>query len=83
MLLLTTIEYEKQSSDLNEGDIAAVWAVINALKTEQVAIYNCGVNSGSSQGHKHMQVFPMPDPKEYVLWPSLAKSEDGMLTLDF
>lgn len=71
MLVLPTTEFELQSDDLNHADLAAAWAFLNAYKqTKMVLIYNHGVNSGSSQGHKHLQLFPYPDKQ--ILWPSKA-----------
>jgi ATP adenylyltransferase len=40
-------------------------------------IYNCGFESGSSQGHKHMQLWPYPDEQElgFELFPCKAESD--------
>lgn len=40
-------------------------------------IYNCGFDSGSSQGHKHMQLWMCPDEEKlgFELFPNKAKSE--------
>lgn len=69
MLLLTTIKFEPQTDDMK-----ATWAVSTALNTPQLAIYNCGVNAGSSQGHKHLQLFPQLKTGDKRLWPSKATS---------
>lgn len=64
-LLLITKEYAPQSRPLDARDLRAVWEVLVELEREAgrgelVVIYNCGAESGSSQGHKHMQIFPRP-----------------------
>lgn len=81
MLVLPTVEYEKQSDPLNRSDIEAAWVMLHAFHSDQMMIYNCGVNAGSSQGHKHMQVLPIPDPMEFTLWPSKARSDVGEFCL--
>lgn len=74
MLILSTIDFEPQTDDLNIDDLTATWAVLTALSTPQIAIYNCGVNAGSSQGHKHLQIFSQPKTGDTRLWPSKATS---------
>ncbi|KAF4555177.1 ATP adenylyltransferase-like protein 1 [Elsinoe fawcettii] len=61
MLLLTTIDYEMQTDSLNIHDITASLALLRTYKSPYMMIYNCGVNGGSSQGHKHMQIHPQPE----------------------
>lgn len=74
MLLLPTVDFALQSDDLNFHDVNAAFAILKAFKTKQLMIFNCGVNAGSSQGHKHMQIFPAPS---HELWPSGATSSEG------
>lgn len=74
MTVISTTEYALQSDDLDLSDIDAAWSVLKVFKTPSLIIYNCGVNAGSSQGHKHTQVFPLP---EHVLWPTKARSTEG------
>ncbi|KAI9661370.1 MAG: hypothetical protein M1831_003103 [Alyxoria varia] len=80
MLVLPTVRYELQTDDLTIQDMRATWAVLKAYKRmPMMAVYNCGVDAGSSQGHKHLQVFPLP---AHELWPARAKDsaiaqEDG------
>ena len=69
-LLLHTNEFARQTDNLDEGDFSAVLEVLDHLKIPHVVIYNCGVDAGSSQGHKHLQLFPQPSPEEFVLFPS-------------
>ena len=78
MLILHTTLYQPQSDDLDEGDLAAAWAVLEQCKTPQMIIYNCGVDAGSSQGHKHLQIYPRPDKEGFDLWPDRAASTEGM-----
>ncbi|KUL83469.1 hypothetical protein ZTR_10811 [Talaromyces verruculosus] len=80
MLVLPTKEFALQSDDLDAADITAAWAILHAYHTfEPLVIYNRGVNGGSSQGHKHLQLFPVPPLAPFYgkaenLWPAKAKS---------
>lgn len=60
-LVLHTNAYRPQTEALDETDIAATWAVLRGMETPCMILYNCGVEAGSSQGHKHLQVLPKPD----------------------
>ncbi|KAM0421339.1 hypothetical protein ACHAPT_010870 [Fusarium lateritium] len=80
-LLLITRQYAPQSDLLDASDLGASWAVLQGLSKAQteaqlVMFYNCGAESGSSQGHKHMQVMPFPQPEEvgFRPFPEQAKS---------
>lgn len=75
MLLLHTASFVPQSDALNEGDLAAAWEVLGRMDTPQMVIYNCGANAGSSQGHKHLQIFPSPEGDGFRLWPGLGIDE--------
>ena len=46
-------------------------------------IYNCGLEAGSSQGHKHMQLWPVPSASElgFDLFPGEAESTSKVTTL--
>ncbi|KAM0326795.1 hypothetical protein ACHAQA_006670 [Verticillium albo-atrum] len=72
--VLHTRLFRSQTEDLDLGDVRAARAVMDALGKGQMMIYNCGVAAGSSQGHKHMQVFGVA---EMELFPSNARSTDG------
>ena len=76
-LVLITREFAPQTDDLNHDDLAAAWAVLRHFKQPYMMIYNCGFESGSSQGHKHLQLWEYPDEKElgFELFPSKAESE--------
>ncbi|EXF74657.1 hypothetical protein CFIO01_08727 [Colletotrichum fioriniae PJ7] len=76
--VLYTRIFESQTQDLNLVDVEAARAVMAALKPTlgpQLMIYNCGVDAGSSQGHKHVQIFPQPT--QLSLYPQKATSENA------
>lgn len=63
--VLPTVEFEPQLDPLNLDDFSAVWEVLGGLSSEKyLAIFNCGVDAGSSVGHKHLQVIPLPERYE-------------------
>lgn len=62
-LILHTNKYRPQTEALDESDIAASFAVLRAMRSPFLLFYNCGVEAGSSQGHKHLQLTPKPDKK--------------------
>lgn len=70
MLILHTTLFTPQTTDLTPLDISIAWSLLSAFKTPQMVIYNCGVEAGSSQGHKHLQIFPRQDGGEFGMWPS-------------
>jgi ATP adenylyltransferase/5',5'''-P-1,P-4-tetraphosphate phosphorylase II len=60
--VIPTVDFEPQRDPLNVEDIAAVWEVIREVDHQYyVGIFNCGVEAGSSVGHKHLQVLPAPE----------------------
>ncbi|KAI0167302.1 5-p-4-tetraphosphate phosphorylase [Pestalotiopsis sp. NC0098] len=73
--ILHTRDFAPQTDDLDLSDFATIHLVMADLgrTIPQMAIYNCGVDAGSSQGHKHMQIFALPDP--FPLFPAAAVSE--------
>ncbi|KAI4715315.1 hypothetical protein E4T48_08500 [Aureobasidium sp. EXF-10727] len=75
MTVIPTTRYALQTDDLDILDVNAAWSVLKAFRTPSLIIYNCGINAGSSQGHKHTQVFPLPG---HALWPSKAISCDSI-----
>lgn len=77
MLILHTTLFVPQTDDLNVGDLTAAWAILRRIETPQMIIYNCGVEAGSSQGHKHIQIFPRQDSEEFQMFPSKATSTEG------
>ncbi|OCT45204.1 putative phosphorylase [Cladophialophora carrionii] len=76
-LLLITREFSPQADGLSRNDLAAAWTILCHFKEPYMMIYNCGFESGSSQGHKHMQLWPYPNEQElgFKLFPSQAKSD--------
>ncbi|EXJ55953.1 hypothetical protein A1O7_08884 [Cladophialophora yegresii CBS 114405] len=76
-LLLITREFVPQADGLSRNDLAAAWTILCHFKEPYMMIYNCGFESGSSQGHKHMQLWPYPDEQElgFELFPNQAKSD--------
>lgn len=77
MLILHTTLFAPQTDDLDVDDLTAAWAILRQMQTPQMIIYNCGVDSGSSQGHKHIQVFPRQDSEKFQMFPSKATSTKG------
>lgn len=88
MLVLPTKDFALQSDDLDATDLAASWALLHAYPSlpSPLVIYNRGVNGGSSQGHKHLQLFPVPQhpfgdgEAVDLLWPAKASSSDVVAT---
>lgn len=88
MLVLPTRDFALQSDDLDAADLAASWALLHAYPSlpSPLVIYNRGVNGGSSQGHKHLQLFPVLQHPFGVgeavdlLWPAKASSSDVVAT---
>lgn len=66
--VLPTNEPQPQSDALNAVDFDAGREVLTRLRSsgddddddKYMIIFNCGVNSGSSVGHKHLQCIPQP-----------------------
>ena len=77
MLILHTSLFALQTDDLDEEDLGAAWAILHRIETPQMVIYNCGVEAGSSQGHKHIQIFPKQDSEVFQPFPSKASSTEG------
>jgi ATP adenylyltransferase/5',5'''-P-1,P-4-tetraphosphate phosphorylase II len=60
--VIPTVDFEPQRDPLNVEDIAAAWKVLNGVDHQyHIGIFNCGVEAGSSVGHKHLQVIPVPE----------------------
>eukprot|EP00054_Salpingoeca_dolichothecata_P018147 m.111081 g.111081 ORF g.111081 m.111081 type:complete len:278 (-) comp22754_c0_seq3:67-900(-) len=56
-ILVCTKEFKEQNTILDNQDFKALWQVVN--ETNSLGFYNCGLLSGASQPHKHMQAVPM------------------------
>lgn len=57
-LLVVTRRWEPQESLLTAADFGAAWACLGAL--DGFVFYNGGQVAGASQGHKHLQIVPLP-----------------------
>lgn len=80
MFVLHTREFAPQTDDLDVDDVSAARNVMASLQGgsgPQMMLYNCGVDAGASQGHKHMQIVPLPS--SFKLYPELADSTEGEL----
>jgi ATP adenylyltransferase len=80
--ILHTNEFALQTSDLDASDFSAAWSVLNAFAVPQVLAYNCGVEAGASQGHKHLQVFPRPEPLDFQMFPDKMELSQGAFILE-
>ncbi|ORZ24644.1 HIT-like domain-containing protein [Absidia repens] len=61
-LLIITKEYQPQTLPLFPPDMLIGWkTLMNAYGPSNpgMLFYNCGPQSGASQGHKHMQIIPL------------------------
>jgi ATP adenylyltransferase len=60
--LLVTKEYQSQSAPLYPSDLVQAYGILSAARKagkHLIAFYNCGLNSGASQLHKHIQFIPI------------------------
>ncbi|KAI5781030.1 hypothetical protein DFH27DRAFT_656848 [Peziza echinospora] len=91
-LVIHTTEFQPQSEPLNESDVRVGVEVLRAFNRRAedgaegegdgddgdgyMLFFNCGVGSGASQAHKHMQVVPRPHggekPGGFSLFPDLG-----------
>ncbi|KAI0732070.1 ATP adenylyltransferase-domain-containing protein [Fomitopsis betulina] len=63
-ILLVTKEYQSQTSPLRPPDLVQTYRLLIAAHRAGrrfVAFYNCGILSGASQPHKHLQLIPVDD----------------------
>lgn len=51
--------------------------MLSRLESENIVIFNCGVDAGASQGHKHLQILPRPAREEFELFPDALGIDDG------
>ncbi|KAI9358808.1 hypothetical protein BD770DRAFT_296713, partial [Pilaira anomala] len=54
-------EFKKQSEPPMPNDLYETFKILKDLGSSQpsLAFFNCGDNSGASQGHKHLQILPL------------------------
>ncbi|KNB45282.1 ATP adenylyltransferase [Blastocystis sp. subtype 4] len=55
-MVLVTNEFMSQCSPLTQSDFTAITNVISQVQS--LVFFNCGVDSGASQSHKHIQIIP-------------------------
>jgi ATP adenylyltransferase len=61
-LLVVTKEFIPQITDLDLEDFISLYRGIGAFSSSSwLVFYNCGVHSGASQMHKHIQIIPSID----------------------
>lgn len=79
-LLLCTKAYADQREHLTPADCAALEALAACAFADgdgsggALCFYNCGEDSGASQGHKHMQLVPRTAPHPYFLDTLIARA---------
>lgn len=77
--ILHTKLFVKQTVDLDYTDFEALLTVVDSLKAPQMALYNCGIEAGASQGHKHIQILPRPPPEDFRMFPDKVKLTQGKI----
>lgn len=75
-LLLVTHAYEDQQAPLTAADFAALHTALTEV--DGLGFYNAGRPAGASQGHKHLQLVPLPLGSEQPRPPmeALLRSHD-------
>ncbi|KAM7198343.1 hypothetical protein V8F33_005134 [Rhypophila sp. PSN 637] len=81
LLILAADAYQRQFEKLDGNDLWAMWSVMRSLgdgeKARHISFFNCGLESGCSRLHKHMQVFPITSGQqgreEFKLWPDVEE----------
>jgi ATP adenylyltransferase len=69
-LLLHPKKYAPQAESLDCADFEAAWDIMDRLgKTKHVGFYNCGIESGSSQPYRHIQIIQRPNSDEFLFFP--------------
>ncbi|OBZ89861.1 5',5'''-P-1,P-4-tetraphosphate phosphorylase 2 [Choanephora cucurbitarum] len=60
-LLIVTKEFHKQTEPLFPNDLYETYQALQGfgMSRPALAFFNCGNQSGASQGHKHVQVLPL------------------------
>ncbi|KAI8638254.1 ATP adenylyltransferase-domain-containing protein [Parasitella parasitica] len=66
-LLIVTKEFKKQTDPILPDELYEAFKAMTDFGYSQptLAFYNCGPNSGASQGHKHIQVLPLNREHEF------------------
>lgn len=83
-LLLCTKAYADQREHLTPADCAALEALAATAFADgtegtggALCFYNCGEDSGASQGHKHVQLVPRAGPQPYFLDTLIGRATDA------
>uniref|UniRef100_A0AAV1UWP3 ATP adenylyltransferase n=1 Tax=Peronospora matthiolae TaxID=2874970 RepID=A0AAV1UWP3_9STRA len=63
-VVLATVDLAPQEEPLDAADFRAMWTAMQELDT--FAFFNCGVESGASQPHKHMQLMTYRSMKDIM-----------------
>ncbi|KAF2668076.1 hypothetical protein BT63DRAFT_426905 [Microthyrium microscopicum] len=85
-MLLHPRKYAPQAEPLELSDFMAAWDVLPRLERNapHVAFYNCGVESGSSQPYRHIQIIEKPLESEFLLFPDNEDMKERLqATLEF
>jgi ATP adenylyltransferase/5',5'''-P-1,P-4-tetraphosphate phosphorylase II len=84
--LIHTNDFVPQTDHLTEADLGAAWSVLRQLDSDRrrrhVVIYNCGFEAGSSLGHKHLQVLPLPRREEWEPFVDTLGIDEGESVVD-
>lgn len=74
--LLITKKREPQSAPLEPSDLTAAYHLLRAANKQSgkrhIGFFNCGVDSGASIDHRHIQFLQLPEStetKKYEPWP--------------
>ncbi|KAK4196027.1 putative 5',5'''-P-1,P-4-tetraphosphate phosphorylase [Triangularia verruculosa] len=92
-LLLTQDGHRRQHESLNMDDFHTLWGALAELNKNWEAkkpgarrylgMFNCGIDSGCSRLHKHMQVLAVPEESEFRLWPDSGSNDGGQEHIPF
>jgi ATP adenylyltransferase len=83
LLILTQDGFRRQHEALDLDDLTAARQVLSSLESRHLLLFNCGIDSGCSRMHKHMQAFPAPKPEDFPLWPDEANAHQVKPTFKF
>ena len=72
-MVLVTNEFMSQCSPLTQSDFTAITNVISQVQS--LVFFNCGLDSGASQSHKHIQVCFLIKIDLYIITYSELENE--------
>jgi ATP adenylyltransferase len=68
-LILTQDGFKRQYEALDIDDLTAARDALCSLQSRRyLLLFNCGIESGCSRLHKHLQIFPAPDSDKFAQW---------------